>query len=484
VEAELSGPKGGPQDILWWIFLQEWSQVWLSTSRMNDPTETSPPLPNSSESVQLAFSLPQPILKDIKDRDTVIESAEDSSITDEKQPDERLPILETEPASEQHALEAPEPLPEVASTSGITEQTVEQAPLETEPEMPVKVEKLPAPVQEEPVPKTKPKTEVHDLLELKGKDVVIDEAPPKSANLRQRRVSWSSFLIGQSVMLIVLVVSILWLQATLRKESAPAQTVALAPASAEVAALQSSLSRAQDQILALQKQIDSQSKEREHTQESLQEMADRMALVIKQASHTPGTPAQALNASDAPQVAAMMPPVTPATSELILLKERNRLTEYADKAIATGARDALQAVVEAMFDPQMPNMQHAAGAEFRRVQAYFEISSSIDPGYKLPLQELFKGGSITAEADLKPSQLIKLLHDHQLVWEVRLRSAYLLRGSADPETNDALLKTIRDDPSLDVVKQAQTSFEKRVGQRFRLFDIPSIEAWWAAQTKK
>jgi len=334
--------------------------------------------------------------------------------------------------------------------------------------------------------KPKPKTEVHDLLELKGKDVVIAEVPPKAGNLRQRRVSWSSFLIGQSVTLLAFVLGLLWVHQKVSHTTAPATPASstTAPVSADVSALESSLSRAQDQILALQKQIDAQGKDRERTQASMQEMSDRMALVIKQASFAPGAPAQNLTASDAPQVAAMMPSVTPATSELILLKERNRLTEYADKAIATGARDALQAVVEAMFDPQMPSMQHAAGAEFRRVQAYFEISSSIDPGYKLPLQELFKDGSVTAEADLKPDQLVKLMHDRQKPWEVRLRSAYLLRASADPATNAALLKTIKDDPSLDVVKQAQTSFEKRVGQRFRLFDIPSIEAWWATQTKK
>jgi len=349
---------------------------------------------------------------------------------------------------------------------------------------PVAAEILPVAAKAQPAAKPKPKTEVHDLLELKGKDAVIAEAAPKAGNLRQSRVSWSAFIIGKAVTLVVFVLGALWLHQSGTHPPAPPPP-ASAPVSMDVSALESSLSRAQDQILALQKQIDAQGKERERTQASLQEMSDRMALVIKQASFAPGgAPAQNLTTSDASQVAAMMPSVTPATSELILLKERNRLTEYADKAIATGARDALQAVVEAMFDPQMPNMQHAAGAEFRRVQAYFEISSSIDPAYKLPLQELFKDGSVTAEADLKPEQLVKLMHDHKQPWEVRLRCSYLLRASADLATNAALLKTIKDDPSLDVVKQAQTSFEKRVGQRFRLFDIPSIDAWWATQTKK
>jgi hypothetical protein len=76
------------------------------------------------------------------------------------------------------------------------------------------------------------------------------------------------------------------------------------------------------------------------------------------------------------------------------------------------------------------------------------------------------------------------LQDHKQTWENRLRSAYLLRASTDKATNAALIKAIKEDPSLDVAKQAQTTFEKRIGRKFRLFDIPSIEAWWAAQKDK
>jgi len=311
---------------------------------------------------------------------------------------------------------------------------------------------------------------------------------PKAGNLRQRRVGWPAFVIVQLLMLL-LVISLVPTKGNKTISSSvtaptPAPAAPVAAPGEDTSGLQIKLSKAQDQIISLQKQIDEQRADRERTQATLQEMTDRMALVIKQASYVPGGNAQNLTVNDASQVASMLPSVTPATSELVLLKERNRLTDYADRAISTGSREGLQAIVETMFNPQSQNMHHAAGAEFRRVQAYFEISSSIDPNYKLPLQELFKDSSIRAEADLKPEQIVKLLHDHQQPWEVRLRCAFLLRASADPGANAALLKTIHDDPSLDVVKQAQTSFEKRVGQRFRLFDIPSIDAWWASQTKK
>lgn len=318
--------------------------------------------------------------------------------------------------------------------------------------------------------------------------VNIANAPVKPENLRHRRLSWIQFVIAQLVIIMAIVAAAAWFYQTallphLQQPAVPSIPQPQA-AAADTTALQASLSRATDQITALQKQIDAQRTERDSTQARLQEMADRMALVIKQTSFVPTADAARINTGDASQVAAMLPSVSPSTSELILLKERNRLTEYADKAIATGSRDDLQAIVDAMFDPAMKHLIHASQAEFRRVQNYYEYSISIDPGYTLPLQELFKDGSVSAEADLTPTQLIKLLQDTQQTWENRLRSAFLLRASTDKTTNAVLLKAIKEDPSLDVAKQAQTTFEKRVGRKFRLFDIPTIEAWWETQKTK
>jgi len=325
-------------------------------------------------------------------------------------------------------------------------------------------------------PRTLPKAILSHLAD--DKPVIAG----KTENTRVTRLGWGAFWLGQLITLAAVVGLAAWFYKTQLLPQLR-NTTATAPASATVdtSDLEVRLSRANDQISTLQRQIDTQSGERERTQARLQEMADRMALVIKQNAFVPTADAAHASAADAAQVAAMMPSVSPSTSELILLKERNRLTDYADRAIATGSRDALQAVVSSMFDPAMKHLRNACEAEFRRVQNYFEYSISIDPGYTLPLQDLFKDGSVRAEADLTPPQLIKLMHDVSQAWENRLRCAYLLRASTDKETNAALLKTLKEDPSLDVAKQAQTSFEKRVARKFRLFDIPTIEAWWETQ---
>ena len=303
----------------------------------------------------------------------------------------------------------------------------------------------------------------------------------KRDNHRQPRVSWPAFVMIQ--FLILLGIVMFYKSSVAPKiNQGPAFTgQALGQSEANLAA---SLNRAESQIAALQKQLDAQATDKERTKAQLQEMTDRVALVLNQSSFLPSGEKTKMGASDAAEVASMLPSVSPSTSELILLKERNRLSEYADKAIAIGSRDDLQAIVDAMFDPAMKHLNHACKAEFKRVQNYYEYSISIDPGFTLPIQDLFKDGSIRAEADITHAQLTGLLQDFKQPWEFRLRSAFLLRASTDKGTNEILLKALKEDPSLDVAKQAQTTFEKRVGRKFRLFDLPTIEAWWETQKSK
>ncbi len=251
---------------------------------------------------------------------------------------------------------------------------------------------------------------------------------------------------------------------------------------AELDVMRGQLSVADTKILELQKQLDAQRAEKEVTQKQIQEMTDRMALVIKRNTFVPSADTTRATDADASQVAAILPTVTPSTSELVLLKERNRLMSYADEAIATGKREPLMSLVNSMTDPALRNLHHAALAEYKRVQTHFEFSVSIDPSYTLPIREMFKNPDIRSEADLSPEQLMTIAKDLKAPWEARLRSIFLLRSSKASEVDALLLKMMKEDPSLDVAKQAQTIFENRVGRRFRIFDLPAIEAWQDAQS--
>lgn len=254
-------------------------------------------------------------------------------------------------------------------------------------------------------------------------------------------------------------------------------------ASADAASGDAAPGKAAEQITALQKQLDVVRREQLLAQQSTRESLERISTVLKNPQLAPAAVATAPSATPGTaHIPDAAPALTPTQEEFIQLKERNRLTQYADEAIATGMRKPLEAIVEYMQDPQSERLHEAAKAEYLRAVRAIQIIQREDPGYRIPVAEVFKGQNVKEEADLKPSDLLKLLADHKQPWEARSRACFLLLGSTAPETNEKLIEAVKSDPSLEVAKQAQICLEQRVKRRFRIFDIPAIEAWWKSQT--
>ncbi|MCB1224183.1 MAG: hypothetical protein KDK99_00100 [Verrucomicrobiales bacterium] len=233
-------------------------------------------------------------------------------------------------------------------------------------------------------------------------------------------------------------------------------------------------------LAEIQRQLDSLRKLQADQEGQVRTLADRVAS--RGAQEVPVSTASSAGVPTEPTSDALIAEAnTPSMMELRLLKERNRLTAYADEAIATGEREPLVRIVEAMSDPERANLWHAAKAEYYRVMGHYQFVTRIDPGFRLPLDELYPKGSVRDEADLTTEQLIELLSQRESDWQIRLRSAFLLGGRRTPEVGNALIDALKNDPSLDVAKEAQLSFEQTLGRRFRLFDIPAIESWWQTQ---
>lgn len=292
----------------------------------------------------------------------------------------------------------------------------------------------------------------------------------------------TSLIIGLAVLYVGRWVYTEKIEPRLSGSAAPVAAPAPAAAPTE-AALKEELARSAEQITALQKQVDVMRREQLLMQQSTRESLEKISTTLKNPQLVP-PPVTA--ASDQPGVARMAdvkPEVSPTQQEFIQLKERNRLTQYADEAIATGMRKPLEILVEYMRDPQAKHLHDAAQAEFMRAVRAVQLLQREDPGYRLPVAELFKDGSVRDEADVKPEELLKLLADYNQPWEVRVRVCFLLLGSPLPETNAQLIKSIKEDPSLDVAKHAQLALEQRLKKRFRIFDIPAIEEWIKSQEK-
>jgi hypothetical protein len=242
------------------------------------------------------------------------------------------------------------------------------------------------------------------------------------------------------------------------------------------------LSAASEKITDLQKQIDFLRDANHAVDGKLGEISEKLSKPAPAPSLVaPVEPTLATEGKT--EVAAVVPVQSSSNQELVLIKERNRLTGYADEAISTGARKSLNLLIEKLQDPKMANLRHAAYSEVQRVYYHLRFTSRIDPNFRIPVNDLFKDTAIRDESDLKTEQIIKLLHDTEKPWEVRLRAAWLLGGRRTREVGEALIKSIKEDSMLDVSKEAQLSFEQNMDHKFLLLDVPAIDAWWKSQTE-
>lgn len=325
------------------------------------------------------------------------------------------------------------------------------------------------------------------------KDALNDDLPmhrdhaSNLPNLRRSHLTYRHLVISLSTSLLIGLVLLFVGRWFYRDKIEPRLSgAAPAPAAAPGAtegALKAELAQSAEQISALQKQVDVMRREQLLMQQNTRESLESISTTLKNPQLLPPPPAPAGGQPGTARMADVKPEVSPTQEEFIQLKERNRLTQYADEAIATGMRRPLELLVEYMRDPQVVRLHDAAQAEFMRAVRAVQILQREEPGYRLPVAEIFKDGRIRDEADVPPEALLKLLADYKQPWEARVRVCFLLIGSQLPETNAALIKSIKEDPSLDVAKHAQLALEQRVKKRFRIFDIPAIEEWFKTQGK-
>lgn len=302
---------------------------------------------------------------------------------------------------------------------------------------------------------------------------------------KSRKVQLALRLFGVSVGITLVVAGLVWFLLSSRLDEIAAEAAAVKPATAAAPAAAGDAKGGSEPVAALQAQLDAWRRDQLTSQKELREAIERVAAT--RAGGGGAAPAPTVGVLDGQgqpgvsRTADMVANVTPTQAEFIQLKERNRITAYADEAIATGNRKPLETLVEYIRGSGSDHLRDAAQAEYMRVVRMIQFFQREDPGYRLPVADLFKGEAVQYEADLKPAHLFKLLADAKQPWEVRVRAAMLLKGSDSPETNTRLIEAIKGDPSLEVAKHAQISLEQRIQRRFRLFDIPAIEAWQKEQ---
>ena len=104
-------------------------------------------------------------------------------------------------------------------------------------------------------------------------------------------------------------------------------------------------------------------------------------------------------------------PASSTNDELVLLKERNRLTLLADEVMATGKSAPMRDLWRALRDPERSHLKHAVAAEIIRVQNHLDHLTRLPPDYRLPIKELFPEQKVKADKDLPTEVLVKALSD-------------------------------------------------------------------------
>jgi predicted metal-dependent hydrolase len=169
--------------------------------------------------------------------------------------------------------------------------------------------------------------------------------------------------------------------------------------------------------------------------------------------------------------------MTPTQSELVLLKERNRLTSLADEAISTAAREPYDELWKAFDDPRMVHLIHGARAEILRVQQHYLAGSRLAK-YDIPVAEVFPDTPNLKDTQLSDDQLISIVTNPRHIWQNRVKASWLLGQRKTTKAAEALIKVVKEDTNLDVVKEATFSFEQMTGYHATLFEPKPLEAWW------
>ncbi len=256
-------------------------------------------------------------------------------------------------------------------------------------------------------------------------------------------------------------------------------STALVTMRADLSAAQNQLTKATEQITSLQKQISALQDKQDAADERMGNFAQQMQNSL---TGSKSTEAQS-SASKANQIASVVQVATPVNQELWLLKERNRLTLYADQAIAQGSSEAMTNLWRSLEDPELKRLREGVQAEIIRVQNYYSHLSRLPPDYRLPVRDLFSGdSSIRSEADLRPEQLINLLLDQKQAVEIRARSAYVLGGHRSDDVAKALIQCMKIDPVLDVVKEAQRTLAEDYSMRVPPLHLKAADEWWQARS--
>lgn len=167
---------------------------------------------------------------------------------------------------------------------------------------------------------------------------------------------------------------------------------------------------------------------------------------------------------------------TSLSSEIAILKKRNGIMKLGDLGTEAADRSALEELEKISVESEDDSLKIAAKSEIARIKSFW---SGVTRLKARSISKIKAGGEMREEEDLTTEELIEAMLSHA-EWEIRALAARALGKRKEKAVAEALMKCVKNDRDLEVVKEAVKAFESVTGYESPdVFSSGYIEKWWA-----
>jgi len=166
------------------------------------------------------------------------------------------------------------------------------------------------------------------------------------------------------------------------------------------------------------------------------------------------------------------------SSEVAILKKRNEIMKFGDLGTQAANRSALEELTKISRESKDASLKTAANSEIARIKSFWVGVT------RLQGQNFIKNGVTKEDDDFTTTELIEEMLSNPK-WDVRALAAQALGKRKERGVPEALIKCIKDDRNLEVVKDAVKSFDRVTGYKNPdVFSSIHIEKWWGENVEE
>jgi hypothetical protein len=169
------------------------------------------------------------------------------------------------------------------------------------------------------------------------------------------------------------------------------------------------------------------------------------------------------------------------SEEVSKLEERNRILQLSDEAIGQANRTSFEKLHQVFHKSSSQYIKDIVLSEIARVKAFWLDITRIED---VSFSKKEPDGTRIEDKNFTTPELISALLENK-EWKIRARAAHLLKDRESSEVPEALLKAIKGDTNLEVVRESIRSLEKIIGYVSPdALDYEAAESLWEKHAKE